>query len=108
MVEGGVSPQLSVTLSFRLPGFEADAIRQAARTSGVTLSEWIRMACADAADSEGGQGRRHRVDAELDRGETQLDAIRRRLDAVRRYNRRMVRARPSSGDPSRVTHGSDP
>jgi hypothetical protein len=37
-----ISPQLSVTMSFRLPGAEADAIRQAADAADMTLSEWIR------------------------------------------------------------------
>jgi hypothetical protein len=34
---------LSVTMSFRLPGAEADSIREAARAAGMSLSEWIRQ-----------------------------------------------------------------
>jgi hypothetical protein len=48
-VDAEISPQLSVTLSFRAPGAEADAIREAARHAGMSMSEWIRQACAVAA-----------------------------------------------------------
>lgn len=47
-----ISPRLSVTISLRLPGAEADAIRQAAREANLTLSEWIRRACTSALHPE--------------------------------------------------------
>jgi predicted HicB family RNase H-like nuclease len=56
-VEVEISPQLSVTISFRLPGAEADAIREAARDAGVSLSEWIRQACAAALEPDEATGR---------------------------------------------------
>lgn len=57
-VEFEVSPNLSLVMSFRLSGEEAEAIRLAAKAAGMTLSEWIRSACADAirADTEDGTG----------------------------------------------------
>jgi predicted HicB family RNase H-like nuclease len=45
---------LSVGMSFRLPGTEADAIRAAAGAAEMSLSEWIRQACAEAAADDGG------------------------------------------------------
>ncbi len=51
LVEVQIAPQFAVTMSFRLPGVEADTIRHAAEAAGVTLSgAGIRQACADAAD----------------------------------------------------------
>ncbi len=40
---------LRVTMSFRLPAEEADAIREAAAAAGTSLSEWIRWATMRAA-----------------------------------------------------------
>ncbi|MDP8929636.1 MAG: hypothetical protein M3O70_13950 [Actinomycetota bacterium] len=89
LVEAEVSPQFSVTMSFRLPGNEADAIREAAREAGMTLSEWIRQACADAAEPSQDGSRRHQVDIELEQAEKELDAMRKRLAAARKKNRRL-------------------
>lgn len=47
-----IAPELSVSMSFRLPGHEADAIRSASAASGLTMSDWIRRACASALDDE--------------------------------------------------------
>jgi hypothetical protein len=81
-VDVDISPQLSVTISFRLPGAEADAIRQAAEDAGMTLSEWVRRACSDALDPDR-SGRRHRaVQAELRDATRQLEDLARRLDAA--------------------------
>ena len=38
-----------MTMSFRLPAEEADAIREAAAAAGTSLSEWIRWATMRAA-----------------------------------------------------------
>ncbi|MGH3834070.1 MAG: plasmid mobilization protein [Pseudonocardiaceae bacterium] len=43
-VEFEVAKPLRVTMSFRLPAQEADAIRAAATAAGTSLSEWIRWA----------------------------------------------------------------
>jgi hypothetical protein len=40
---------LRVTMSFRLPAEEAEAIREAAAAAGTSLSEWIRWATMRAA-----------------------------------------------------------
>jgi hypothetical protein len=48
-VEFEVAKPLRVTMSFRLPAEEADAIREAAATAGTSLSEWIRWAAMRAA-----------------------------------------------------------
>lgn len=48
-VEVDVAPTLDVTMSFRLPAEEADAIRTHAGDAGVTMSRWIRDACAEHA-----------------------------------------------------------
>ncbi|MGH3926101.1 MAG: plasmid mobilization protein [Pseudonocardiaceae bacterium] len=48
-VEFEVAKPLRVTMSFRLPGEEADAIREAATAAGTSLSEWIRWAAMRAA-----------------------------------------------------------
>lgn len=83
-VEVDISPQLSVTLSFRLPGAEADAIRQAATAAGMSLSEWIRQACSDALDPDR-RARSHRaVQTELRDATHQLEELARRLDAASR------------------------
>lgn len=84
LVDVEISPQLSVTMSFRLPGAEADAIREAARSAGTSLSEWIRQACADALDRE--DRRRRQVEAQLERVLRQLDAARKQLEAAVRTN----------------------
>ncbi|MGH3545579.1 MAG: plasmid mobilization protein [Mycobacteriales bacterium] len=39
---------ISVTMSFRAPAQEAQAIRHAAAERGMSLSEWIRAACETA------------------------------------------------------------
>lgn len=81
-VEVDISAQLSVTISFRLPGAEADAIRQAAEDAGMTLSEWVRRACSHVLDPDR-SGRRHReVQAELRDATRQLEELARRLDAA--------------------------
>lgn len=87
-VEVSVSPQLSVTMSFRLPGSEADAIREAARTAGMSLSEWIRQALASAAASpeEDEPVRELDLEAELAEAERQLDAT---TEALRNIKRRV-------------------
>lgn len=83
-VEVDISPHLSVTLSFRLPGAEADAIRRAATAAGMSLSEWIRQACSDALNPDR-QARSHRaVQTELRDATHQLEELARRLDAASR------------------------
>ena len=81
-VEVEISPQLSVTISFRLPGGEADAIREAARDAGVSLSEWIREACAATLEPDEDAGSRREVQTELRDATRELEALARRLDAV--------------------------
>lgn len=51
-VDVDISPRLSVTMSFRLPADEADAIRTTASRAGMTLSDWIRRACAAAVQED--------------------------------------------------------
>jgi hypothetical protein len=85
-VEVEVAPTLSVTMSFRLPGTEADAIRTAARAAGMSLSEWIRQVCAEAAADDGGLQRRRAIDAELAAAEREIVKMQRRLAAARRQN----------------------
>jgi hypothetical protein len=48
-VEFEFAKPLRVTMSFRLPAAEADAIRKAAAVAGTSLSEWIRWATTRAA-----------------------------------------------------------
>jgi hypothetical protein len=48
-VEFEIAKPLRVTMSFRLPAPEADAIREAAAAAGTSLSEWIRWATMRAA-----------------------------------------------------------
>ncbi len=81
LVEVQIAPQFAVTMSFRLPGVEADTIRHAAEAAGVTLSEWIRQACADAADPESGPARRQQVDLALEKLQRQVEAARRVVHA---------------------------
>lgn len=79
-VEADVRPQLSITISFRLPGDEADAIRKAARASGVSMSEWIRDACAVALKpDEAAHGRRVAL-SQLDDARRELEVLASRLD----------------------------
>ena len=81
-VEVEFSPQLSVTISFRLPGAEAEAIRGAARNAGFSLSEWIRQACAAALEPDEPAGSRRAVQTELRDATRELEALARRLDAA--------------------------
>jgi hypothetical protein len=81
------APQVSVTMSFRLSGAEADAIRDAAKDAGVSVSEWIRGVCAEAVDPDEGTSARRDVETELAEAERQLDAMRERLEAARSKNR---------------------
>jgi transposase-like protein len=83
-VEVDISPQLSVTISFRLPGAEADAIREAAREAGLSLSQWIRQACADALDPDNTGDSRRAAQAELRDATRQLETLARRLGAAAR------------------------
>lgn len=83
-VEFDISQQLSVTISFRLPGAEADAIREAAREAGLSLSEWIRQACADALDPDPTGSSRRVVQSELRDATRQLEALAKRLEAAAR------------------------
>lgn len=78
-VHAEISPQLSVTLSFRVPGSEADAIREAAHEAGMSMSEWIRQACALAAapDTAAAQAREAR-DA-LDEAGRSIQEAKRRM-----------------------------
>jgi hypothetical protein len=48
-VDFEIAEPLRVTMSFRLPAQEADAIREAAAAAGTSLSEWIRWATMRAA-----------------------------------------------------------
>jgi len=81
-IEVDISPHLSVTLSFRLPGAEADAIRQAAKDAGVTLSEWVRQACHDALDPDRSTRSHRAVQSELRDATRQLEELARRLEAA--------------------------
>ena len=83
-VEIEISPQLSVTISFRLPGHEADAIREAARDAGVSLSEWIRRACTDALRPGETERRQRALQAELHGLARELEAVAQRFDAAGR------------------------
>jgi len=87
VVDVEISPQLSVTMSFRLPGAEADAIREAADAADMTLSEWIRSACAEALDSDGDGARRQTVDEELAKANQLVALLERRLQRVAASNR---------------------
>lgn len=51
-VDFEVARPLAVTTSFRLSPDEAETIREAARTSGLSQSEWIRAVCIAAANHE--------------------------------------------------------
>lgn len=81
-VDAEISPQLSVTMSFRLPGAEADAIREAARDAELSLSEWIRQACAAALEPDERAGSRRAAEAELRDATRELEALARRLEAA--------------------------
>lgn len=81
-VEVEISPQLSVTISFRLPGREADAIRVAARDAEVSLSQWIRQACAEGLSPDETASSQRALQAELRDVTHELEALVRRLDAA--------------------------
>lgn len=87
LVEFDFARQVSVTMSFRLSGAEADSIREAAREAGMTLSEWIRQAAADAIRPGDPSDSRPDVDDELIKAEGELDALRKRLAALRQKRR---------------------
>lgn len=81
-VEVEISPHLSVTISFRLPGAEADEIRQAARDAGLSLSEWIRRACTDALHPDEATRHQRALQAELHGLARELEAVAQRFDAA--------------------------
>jgi hypothetical protein len=87
LVDVEFAPQVSVTMSFRLSGAEADAIRDAANDAGLSVSEWIRQVCAEAVDPDEGASARRDVETELAEAEQQLEVMRERLEAARSKNR---------------------
>jgi hypothetical protein len=102
-VDFDVAPHVSVTMSFRLPGPEADAIRAAAQGAGMTLSEWIRQACADAIrPSEAAAGRRE-VEAALNDLTKHLDQARKRLQVARVKSRAAVKKSRTKTTARKVT-----
>jgi len=101
VVDVEVSPQFSVTMSFRLPGDEADAIRHAAGSAGISLSEWIRRACADALEDSEGQHAHLQVATEIDRAVQHLDVTRRVLEAAKRLHLRTPSTTTEASRPDR-------
>jgi hypothetical protein len=87
VVDFDVAAHVSMTMSFRLPGPEADSIRAAAQEAGMTLSEWIRQACADAIRPSEAAARRREVEAALNEVTKHLDLMRKRLEVVRAKSR---------------------
>lgn len=90
-VEFEVASPLAVTMSFRLPASEAARIRQAAEAAGMSLSEWIRRACEDAATVDA---------AAAPRPTRELDTVQ---DLVQALQESVARAREQSGLGSRAT-----
>lgn len=86
LVDVEISPHVSVTMSFRLPGTEADAIRRAAADAGVTMSEWIREACSNAATDPSTPHRDH-VEELLADAERRLATAQQNLARARKQNR---------------------
>lgn len=78
-VHADISPQLSVTLSFRLPGAEADAIREAAREAGMSMSEWIRQTCAVVAAPEDAAAQAREAQGALDEAVRSIQTAQRRM-----------------------------
>lgn len=78
-VDADISPQLSVTLSFRVPGAEADAIRQAAREAGLSMSEWIRRTCAVAAAPDAAAAQAREAQESLDEAVRLVQTAQRRM-----------------------------
>lgn len=78
-----VAADLAVTMSFRLSGPEADAIRAAAQAAGLTLSEWIRRACAVAVAEQAEHGPDDAVERALEDAIRSLDEVRGKLDDAR-------------------------
>lgn len=52
VVEVAVARPLTSTFSLRIPASELDAIRAEASNAGVSVSEWVRTACATALGTE--------------------------------------------------------
>lgn len=95
-VEFEIASQVSVTMSFRLSGTEADAIRKAAHEAGMSLSEWIRQAAAHAISPDDGRNRQRDVEFTLLTAERQLHAARKRLEAARKNDREPSPSKRSS------------
>lgn len=51
-VEVEIAHPFSVSMSFRLPAHEAEAIRSAAEQAGMSVSDWIRGVCSAAASED--------------------------------------------------------
>ena len=52
VIEVEVARPLTSTFSLRIPASELDAIRTEASNAGVSVSEWVRTACATALGTE--------------------------------------------------------
>ncbi|MGH3903692.1 MAG: hypothetical protein ACRDTE_05805 [Pseudonocardiaceae bacterium] len=52
VVEVEIARPLSSTFSLRIPAAELDAVRAEASNAGVSVSEWVRTACATALGTE--------------------------------------------------------
>lgn len=78
-VHAEISTQLSVTLSFRVPGSEADTIREAAREAGMSMSEWIRRACAVAAAPDSAAAQAQEAQEALDEAVRLVQIAQRRM-----------------------------
>jgi uncharacterized protein (DUF1778 family) len=86
-VEVEIAHPLSVSMSFRLPPEEADAIRATAERAGISMSDWIRGVCVAAAQGDAS------VDAPVPRQRVNIAKARRLLAELdRELNRAMERA----------------
>jgi hypothetical protein len=92
-VHAEISPQLSVTLSFRVPGSEADAIREAAHEAGMSMSEWIRQACALAAAPDAAAAQAREARDALDEAGRSIQEAKRRMasEPVRAASKKTVK-----------------
>lgn len=101
-VEVEIAHPFSVSMSFRLPAHEAEAIRSAAEQAGMSVSDWIRGVCSAAASEDASvdapvpvqrvnMTKARRLVAELDR---ELQRVMQQNPATRGASRRPGKASP--------------
>jgi uncharacterized protein (DUF1778 family) len=100
-VEVEIAHPLSVSMSFRLPPHEANAIRAAAEQTGMSVSDWIRGVCSAAAAKDAS------VDAPVPVQRVNMTRARRLVAELDRELKRVMQDNSASKSTGRRPDDSD-